>query len=226
MQDRPLFSPDHHNTTQSLQHFSIFLLKHFQSLHQFPTFDSFTMFAKSFFASALLATGALAAPTISNSAPAELEKRADWQEGKCENHIFVDGTSAIISFMQTLVTNIKPQSAATLSPALTCTGPAASSTTPETGSEASRTARTRLRRTDGPTPPRAPSSTLPDSRMDVAPHRILSLSTIANRSGTAKTATSIPSWTRIAMKVERTSTTTGASLTARLVDALHGNGAS
>lgn len=51
------------------------------------------MLAKSFFASALLATSALAAPTISNCAPAELEKRADWQEGKREAHIFVDGKS-------------------------------------------------------------------------------------------------------------------------------------
>lgn len=48
------------------------------------------MFAKSFFASALLATGALAAPTVSQPTPAEIDKRAEWKTGKCEAHIFVE----------------------------------------------------------------------------------------------------------------------------------------
>lgn len=51
------------------------------------------MFAKSFFASALLATGTLAAPAVSQSTSAELDKRAEWQAGKCEAHVFVDGKS-------------------------------------------------------------------------------------------------------------------------------------
>ncbi|KAM0719637.1 hypothetical protein Q7P37_003768 [Cladosporium fusiforme] len=54
------------------------------------------MLAQSFLASALLACGALAAPTSSLAAAVDapstanaVEKRADWQEGKCQAHINV-----------------------------------------------------------------------------------------------------------------------------------------
>jgi hypothetical protein len=45
-----------------------------------------TMFAKAAILSAIFASSALAAPT-SSPRPSELERRADWQTGKCEAHI-------------------------------------------------------------------------------------------------------------------------------------------
>jgi hypothetical protein len=55
-----------------------------------------TMFAKAAILSVLFAGSALAAPT-SSPRPNELERRADWQEGKCEAHIYLNSKSQVFS---------------------------------------------------------------------------------------------------------------------------------
>lgn len=55
------------------------------------------MFAKAAILSALFAGSALAAPT-SSPRPIELERRADWQTGKCEAHIALNSMTHASNF--------------------------------------------------------------------------------------------------------------------------------
>ena len=60
------------------------------------TIQTITMFAKAAVLSALFAGSALAAPT-SSPRPTELERRADWQTGKCEAHIALNSKTHMSS---------------------------------------------------------------------------------------------------------------------------------
>ena len=62
------------------------------------------MFAKAAVISVLFSGSALAAPT-SSPRPNELERRADWQEGKCEAHIYLNSESQVFSRLKSDTTN-------------------------------------------------------------------------------------------------------------------------